>query len=116
MAEFVKTTDQAGQADRLPRHIAIIMDGNGRWATKRGLPRTAGHKAGAETFRRIATHCKNIGVQYLTVYADGKAVYSVKKRILTPGEMVNLPLNDKMMAAVRTADKITVAVTAEKEG
>lgn len=52
-----------------PRHIAIIMDGNGRWATKRGLPRTAGHKAGAETFRRIATHCKNTGVKYLTVYA-----------------------------------------------
>ena len=52
-----------------PRHIAIIMDGNGRWATKRGLPRTAGHKAGAETFRRIATYCKNIGVKYLTVYA-----------------------------------------------
>ena len=52
-----------------PRHIAIIMDGNGRWATRRGLPRTAGHKAGAETFRRIATYCKNIGVQYLTVYA-----------------------------------------------
>ena len=45
------------------------MDGNGRWATKRGLPRTAGHKAGAETFRRIATYCKNIGVEYLTVYA-----------------------------------------------
>ena len=59
----------AGQTVGLPRHIAIIMDGNGRWATKRGLPRTAGHKAGAETFRRIATYCKNIGVQYLTVYA-----------------------------------------------
>ena len=52
-----------------PRHIAIIMDGNGRWAQKRGLPRTAGHAAGSETFRRIATYCKNIGVQYLTVYA-----------------------------------------------
>ena len=68
----VKQTDSlAGQVDmtRLPRHIAIIMDGNGRWATRRGLPRTAGHKAGAETFRRIATYCKNIGVQYLTVYA-----------------------------------------------
>ena len=61
--------DQAGQGKNLPRHIAIIMDGNGRWATSRGLPRTAGHKAGAETFRRIATYCKNIGVQYLTVYA-----------------------------------------------
>ena len=52
-----------------PRHIAVIMDGNGRWAAKRGLPRTAGHKAGAETFRKIATYCKNIGVKYLTVYA-----------------------------------------------
>lgn len=52
-----------------PRHIAIIMDGNGRWAKRRGLPRTAGHKAGAENFRRIATYCKNIGVKYLTVYA-----------------------------------------------
>jgi undecaprenyl diphosphate synthase len=53
----------------LPRHIAIIMDGNGRWAKKRGLPRTAGHAAGAETFRRIATACKDLGVEYLTVYA-----------------------------------------------
>ena len=69
MAEVLKNNDKAGQAKGLPRHIAIIMDGNGRWATKRGLPRTAGHKAGAETFRRIATYCKNIGVQYLTVYA-----------------------------------------------
>ena len=52
-----------------PQHIAIIMDGNGRWAKMRGLPRNAGHKAGAETFRRIAKHCNNLGVQYLTVYA-----------------------------------------------
>lgn len=55
--------------ERLPRHIAIIMDGNGRWAKKRGLPRTAGHAAGAETFRAIATYCKDIGLDYLTVYA-----------------------------------------------
>ena len=53
----------------VPRHIAIIMDGNGRWAKKRGLPRNVGHKAGAETFRRIAAHCNDIGVKYLTVYA-----------------------------------------------
>ena len=52
-----------------PRHIAIIMDGNGRWAKQRGLPRTAGHAAGAETFRRIAEHCRTLGVEYLTVYA-----------------------------------------------
>ena len=52
-----------------PRHIAIIMDGNGRWAKKRGLPRTAGHSAGAEAFRRIANYCRSLGVEYLTVYA-----------------------------------------------
>ena len=54
---------------KLPDHIAIIMDGNGRWAKKRGLPRTAGHKAGSETFRNIATYCNDIGIKYLTVYA-----------------------------------------------
>ena len=66
-----KTQNTAGQVDmgRLPRHIAIIMDGNGRWAKMRGMPRTAGHKVGAETFRRIAKHCKKLGIQYLTVYA-----------------------------------------------
>ena len=53
----------------LPKHIAIIMDGNGRWAKKRGLPRQAGHPVGAETFRTISTYCKDIGIKYLTVYA-----------------------------------------------
>lgn len=53
----------------VPQHIGIIMDGNGRWATKKGLPRTAGHAAGSEVFRTIATYCKDIGVKHLTVYA-----------------------------------------------
>ena len=53
----------------VPRHIAIIMDGNGRWAKNRGLPRTAGHAAGAEAFRRTANYCRTLGVEYLTVYA-----------------------------------------------
>ncbi len=52
-----------------PRHIGIIMDGNGRWAKNRGLPRQAGHAVGSETFRRIANHCRTLGVEYLTVYA-----------------------------------------------
>jgi len=71
MKLFRKKDAQAGQLDltRLPRHIAVIMDGNGRWARRRGLPRTAGHAVGAETFRRVATYCKNIGIEYLTVYA-----------------------------------------------
>ena len=71
MRRFGKTKYQAGEVDfnNLPRHIAIIMDGNGRWAKKHGLPRTAGHGQGAETFRTIATYCKDIGIEYLTVYA-----------------------------------------------
>ena len=68
MPLFKKETTQLDKA-RLPRHIAIIMDGNGRWAKKRGLPRTAGHAAGADTFRTIATYCKELGIDYLTVYA-----------------------------------------------
>ncbi|HEX3026385.1 MAG TPA: isoprenyl transferase [Clostridia bacterium] len=58
------------QQDRvLPKHIAIVMDGNGRWAKKKGLPRQAGHSMGANTFRTIARYCNKIGIQYLTVYA-----------------------------------------------
>lgn len=63
------TVDTRANALPVPQHIAIIMDGNGRWAKKRGLPRTAGHAAGAETFRNIATYCNTLGVKYLTVYA-----------------------------------------------
>lgn len=71
MGLFQKKHEMAGQVDmgRLPRHIAIIMDGNGRWAKKRGLPRTAGHKVGAEVFRNIATYCQELGIEYLTIYA-----------------------------------------------
>lgn len=53
----------------VPTHIAIVMDGNGRWAKKRGLPRKAGHRVGAEAFRTIANYAKSIGLKYLTVYA-----------------------------------------------
>ena len=52
-----------------PAHIAIIMDGNGRWAKARGLPRIAGHRQGAEVVRRIVAHCGELGVGYLTIYA-----------------------------------------------
>ena len=50
----------------LPQHIGIIMDGNGRWAKKRGLPRKYGHREGAKTFRKIVEYCDRIGLQYLT--------------------------------------------------
>jgi undecaprenyl diphosphate synthase len=54
---------------KIPSHVAIIMDGNGRWATSRGLPRMAGHRAGTENLRRIITASVEIGVRYLTLYA-----------------------------------------------
>ncbi len=53
----------------IPRHVAIIMDGNGRWASRRGLPRLAGHHAGTENVRRITTACSDVGVAVLTIYA-----------------------------------------------
>ena len=68
MGLFSKKTKQSAQRP-VPQHIAIIMDGNGRRATKRGMPRYGGHAYGAETFRTIANYCKDIGVKYLTVYA-----------------------------------------------
>ena len=61
MVEFDRT--------RIPQHIAIIMDGNGRWATERGLDRTFGHKAGVDTLKDITAECSRLGVKYLTLYA-----------------------------------------------
>jgi undecaprenyl diphosphate synthase len=56
-------------AEKIPRHVAIIMDGNGRWAISRGLPRLAGHKAGTENLRRIIRATVEFGIKYLTIYA-----------------------------------------------
>ena len=53
----------------LPQHVAVIMDGNGRWAAQRNLPRSAGHQAGGEAVRRVVTHCRKLGISYLTLYA-----------------------------------------------
>jgi len=55
--------------DALPRHVAIIMDGNGRWAKEKGKPRSSGHRAGAEALRRIVPACNELGIKFLTVYA-----------------------------------------------
>jgi undecaprenyl diphosphate synthase len=71
-------------SDRLPRHIAIIMDGNGRWAQKRGLPRTFGHRAGVEALRDIVKAASNLGIGVLTTYAFSTENW---KR---PSEEVNL--------------------------
>lgn len=68
---FFKRKQKKTEIDynNLPKHIGVIMDGNGRWATKRGLPRSAGHSAGADTLKKIVTECNKMGVKYITVYA-----------------------------------------------
>lgn len=69
MPLFRKKAPEPELPSVLPEHIGIIMDGNGRWAKKRGLPRRAGHGYGAQTFRTIVKHCEKRGIRYLTVYA-----------------------------------------------
>lgn len=69
MALFSKKSDNKQEFQILPEHIGIIMDGNGRWAKKRALPRSAGHKAGANVFRTISKECERLGVKYVTFYA-----------------------------------------------
>lgn len=63
----------------IPAHVAIIMDGNGRWAKQRGLPRTEGHKVGTETARAVVTRCRELGVKYLTLYTFSKENWSRPK-------------------------------------
>ena len=133
MALFSKSkSEKAWQAgDSLPKHVAIIMDGNGRWAKKRGLPRTAGHSAGAETFRKIATYCKDLGMDYLTVYAfstenwkrpqeEVDAIMQLLEKYLLESiekmerDGIRLkilgdtePLSDKLKALIERTDKIS---------
>ena len=137
MADMGKNNNTAWRVSNPPRHIAIIMDGNGRWATSRGLPRTAGHKAGAETFRRIATYCKDIGVQYLTVYAFstenwkrsadevGAIMALLKKYLLEAVETMErdhirlhffgdmTPISPELRALARETDEITEHLSAD---
>lgn len=69
MALFNKSNTKKSEFTVLPEHIGIIMDGNGRWAKKRALPRSAGHKAGANVFRTISKECERLGIKYVTFYA-----------------------------------------------
>lgn len=69
MAVFSKKSSKSQEFEILPKHIGIIMDGNGRWAKKRALPRSAGHKAGANVFRTISKECERLGIEYVTFYA-----------------------------------------------
>ena len=69
MSHYPSSTLSIPKSGDVPRHIAIIMDGNGRWAKKRFLPRVAGHKRGVETVREIIKACVELGVEYLTLFA-----------------------------------------------
>ncbi|MFO7743223.1 MAG: isoprenyl transferase [Anaerolineae bacterium] len=64
-----ETANQYPPLQRVPRHVGVIMDGNGRWARRRGLPRIAGHRAGTENLRRVLRAAVEFGIQYLTIYA-----------------------------------------------
>ena len=95
------------QTGPVPEHIAIIMDGNGRWAKKRLLPRTAGHVSGAETFRRIALYCREIGVKYLTVYAFSTENW--KRPAEEVGKIMSL-MHDYLVEAIRDMQKNHVRI------
>ncbi len=84
--------------NNLPQHIGVIMDGNGRWAKKRGLPRSAGHQAGADTLKKIVTECNNMGIKYITVYAFSTENW---KR---PKEEVNFLMN-LLLSYLRDSEK-----------
>lgn len=69
MALFSKKEEAEHKYSVLPKHLGIIMDGNGRWAKKRGMPRTMGHKAGADVFKKISKECGRLGIEEVTFYA-----------------------------------------------
>jgi undecaprenyl diphosphate synthase len=77
--------DTTSNPARVPRHVAIIMDGNGRWACERGLPRIRGHEEGTESVRAVVRACRSAGVKYLTLYA-----FSVENWVRPPGEIAGL--------------------------
>lgn len=87
---------------KLPDHVAIIMDGNRRWARKNGLPVAAGHAAGAEAFRQIAYYCRDIGLKYLTVYAFSTENWKRDREEVD--EIMSL-LEDSIGELVRDMDK-----------
>jgi undecaprenyl diphosphate synthase len=118
-------------ADRLPRHVAIIMDGNGRWAKKKKKPRLYGHKVGADSVSDIVEACREIGIRYLTLYAfssenwqrpvqEVSGLMSILKRYLE-SELPRMQKNDirlvsigdhtRLPGAVRAALESTVAAT-----
>lgn len=100
---------------KIPKHIAIIMDGNGRWAKINNKPRVLGHKAGAETLRKIVTHSKKIGVKYLTVYAFSTENWKrSKEEIEALMLLFKLYINSERKTLLK--NKIRFVVSGRKEG
>ena len=101
-------------ANNIPGHIAIIMDGNGRWAKKRGLPRSMGHKEGSRTLKKIVEECYKLGVRYLTVYAFSTENWSRPKEEVD--ELMKLLLEYLRNAEKELAGKkVRIRVIGEKK-
>ena len=112
---LTSTQNKPAGENVVPRHIAIILDGNGRWAKKRGLPRTAGHAVGSETFRKIAMYCRDIGVDYLTVYAFSTENWKrPEEEIKTIMRLLNKYLHEAIETMER--DHIKMRVFGDVEG
>ena len=92
---------------RIPQHIAIIMDGNGRWATERNKPRSYGHQAGVETVRRITSECTRLGVKYLTLYTFmGLVLTSLEDEIFMKNNVRFQVIGDIKRLPVAVAEKL----------
>lgn len=111
--------------NKVPKSIAIIMDGNGRWAKKRFLPRTAGHKAGVETIRTVLKECERLNIKYLTLYAFSTENWKRPKlevdtlmNLLTTylrNELASLHENNVKLTAVGDLEQLPSACTKELE-
>ena len=104
-----------GAPSEVPRHIAVIPDGNRRWAKKRMLPAAAGHKAGVEAFRKLMAHCTDIGVKYVTFYAFSTENW--KRSQAEVGALMKLPLEklldvEKQMGGYR--DKVRFLISGDR--
>lgn len=93
-------------------HIAFIMDGNGRWATNRSLPREAGHSAGAKNFKTVVRYCKSIGIKYVTVYAFSTENWKRPKREVD----AIMNLLDSYMAEARAESDVEYRFIGDRDG
>ena len=100
MAFFSSATQTVPEVEQTPKHIAIIMDGNGRWARKRFLPRVAGHKRGVEAVRDVVKYCLNLKVEHLTLFAFSSENWR------RPTEEVSFLMSLFMQALKREVDKL----------